>query len=163
MNPTCLTRLDRFRRERRAKVYAEALAAMRRFQEVPYKVWRRPASDAKTRAEIGQEHSDATAGVAYHQVLLRMDSEVVGAAYWDLWSQVRVTRKANRVLAWKSPVITSDEAMAENPPFERDDADVELELCLLAMRREMSLLGPLLRRDTRRRLQYQRAVRGRAT
>jgi hypothetical protein len=65
---------------------------------------------------------------------------------------------ARRMLA-RSPLITTDEQMADDPPFETVDADPEFELCTLAVRRELSLWGPLLRWDTRRRLRSQDAAR----
>ena len=104
----------------------------------------------------------ATVGeVAYHVALLRLESPVVGAAFSDLWDQVGVTRWANSELAWKSPIVDSDAEMAGAPPFQRDDAAEELGLCLLAMRRELTLIGFLQRRDTRRRIRAQRVARQR--
>jgi hypothetical protein len=145
---------------KRARNYADALAALRRWQETPYMVWRRPASDPTTRARIGQELSDSVREVTYHARLLRLESDVVGEAFKQLWDQIRLTRGANRRLAWRSPLITTDEQMADDPPFEIADADPEFELCTLAMRRELSLWSPLLRWDTRRRLRHQDAARG---
>ena len=146
------------RRQRRATAYAEALAALRRWQEVPYLVLRRPASDAVTRAELGKEMSQAVSGLAYHVNLLRLDSAVVGEAYELLWRQARRTRSPNLKRAWLTPPIEQDVEMAE-APFPLPDIDAELDLCLLAMRRELSLMSRFLSRDTRRRLEMQRAWR----
>jgi hypothetical protein len=153
---------SRARRERKAAMYAQALAAMQRFQELPYGIWRRPASTPEIRAALGTEISEAISQVAFHQALLRMDSEVVGTAYTDLWSQARRACRANRALAWRSPLIESDEAMADSPPFVgHDESDPERALCILAMRRELSVAGLLARRRTRRRLDRQRQLRER--
>ena len=147
------------RRERKARMYADAIAAMRRFQELPYKILRRAASDSATRATIGQEHSDSISGVAYHQALLRIDSAVVGEADLELFDQVRRAQKINRVIAWRTTVLCSDPEMADNPPFVRSGSDIELSNCILAMRRELRVTGPLHRASTRRRITRQRQVR----
>lgn len=152
---------SRARQDRKAKMYAEAFAAMRRFQELPYGVWRRPASTPDVRASLGQEHSDAVSGVAFHETLLRMDSDVVGAAYWDLWQQIRRTAKRNRALAWQSPVLATDDEMAIDPPFASAGSRPEVEICIAAMRKELSPFGPLTRGRTRRALDEQRRRRQR--
>lgn len=148
------------RRERRAKTYADALAALRRWQEVPYAIARRPASDSLTRSALGKEISDAVSGVAYHASLLRLESEPLGESYVLLWRQLRRSRAQNRETAWKLPIIASDAEMAPDLPFVPEDADPEYDLCLLAMRRELTLWGWILRRDTSRQIKVQRISRG---
>ena len=46
------------RRERTSKVYAEALEAIREYQELPYKIRRRPDSNGTTRAALGDKTGD---------------------------------------------------------------------------------------------------------
>jgi hypothetical protein len=148
------------RRERRAKIYADALAALRRWSEVPYAILRRPASDAETRAALGKEISDSVSAVAYHVSLLRLESKPLGEAYSLLWRQLRTNRSPDCALAWALPVIASDADMAASPPFQRDDADPEWELCLLAMRRELALWSRMTHRDTMRRVEERIGARG---
>lgn len=147
------------RRERQAKIYADALAALTRWGEVPFAILRRPRSDEEVRAAIGKEISDAMGGVSYHVTLLRLESPPLGEAYRLLWHRLRVTWNQNRDLAWATPVMTTDEEMRKVPSFVREDADEEYALCLLAMRRELKLWGWLLRRDTQRRVDAQRRRR----
>jgi hypothetical protein len=49
------------RNERRAKAFAEALAAIENYLEMPYRVRRRPASDSQTRATLTNQMSDIKA------------------------------------------------------------------------------------------------------
>jgi len=82
--------------------------------------------------------------------------DAVCEAFIQLWNQIWLTRGANRRRAWGISFDHQDEKMADNPSFEIADDDPEFDLCTLAMRRELSILGPLLRWDTRRRLRSQR-------
>ena len=137
------------RRERKAKAFAEALAAMRQYQNFPFAVWRRSACDAATRDRFSEEQSRIGTQVRFHLVWLQIDSPVVGEAYEALWNAVRPRRYENRIAAWRAPPHTRDERMGEDPPFHRNLGGPETVLCIRAMRNELSILAPLHRRARR--------------
>ena len=72
------------RNERRAKAFAEALAAVENYLEMPYRVRRRPASDPETRATLTNQMSDIKAQIAFHQAWLQVEAPQVAEAYDDL-------------------------------------------------------------------------------
>src|SRR5512133_3585112 len=71
------------RNERRAKAFAEALATVENYLEMPYRV-RRPASDPGTRATLTNQMSDIKAQIAFHQAWLQVEAPHVAEAYDDL-------------------------------------------------------------------------------
>jgi hypothetical protein len=145
------------RRERKSKLYAEALSVVREYQELPYRVRRRPASDSSTRAVLGEQISSVMTKLGFYLRWLQIDSRVVGIAYVDLVEQVRRFGGPYRNKAWQEPLVSDDKDMPDvKYPYDTDD---EMRLCLLAMRRELSLFGVLFRRSTRRLLAEQRQVR----
>jgi len=146
---------SRSRRERKATVFAEALTALRRYQDFPYKIWRRPAEDAQTRMLMADEQSEASRQVRFHLVWLQIDSPIVGEAFSALWRISQPARLANLDLAWQSGPITQDAQMAGPLPFQPEAAEPEMDLCITAMRSELSLLAPLHRRRIRRLLSEQ--------
>jgi hypothetical protein len=95
----------------------------------------------------------------FHAAWLQVDAPLVGEAFQTLAAVVKQERRVNNDLAWQSPPITDDAGMVTRPAFERRSADVELELCIKAMRNELSLLAPLRRRRIRRTIQAQVARR----
>ena len=70
--------------ERKRKVYAEALSAVREYEELPYRIRRRPSSDDETRARLGDQISEAYIKLRFYLAWLEIDSVVVGTAYADL-------------------------------------------------------------------------------
>lgn len=61
------------RRERRSKIYAEALQAVQEYSELPYKIRRRASSDGATRAALGHAISDSQAQLRFYRSLLQID------------------------------------------------------------------------------------------
>jgi hypothetical protein len=112
---------SRARSERRAKAFADAMAAMRRYQDFPHRVWRRSISDAAARDRFSEEQSLAGRDVRFHLVWLAIDSPVVGEAFEQLWTVVHQARLFNRDLAWSSPPRATDlDLVGEPPGFIRD-------------------------------------------
>jgi hypothetical protein len=109
------------RRERKSKVYAEALLALRQYQELPFKIRRRPSSDSTTRAELGREWSDVVSNVVFYLGWLRIESREVGAAYAALFEQTRKYGRMHRTMAWKAKIFESDEEMVDDLPFGYDN------------------------------------------
>ncbi|WP_026416968.1 hypothetical protein [Actinomadura oligospora] len=140
------------RREARGQMYAEALQVIHRYEELPYMIRYRPASDSQVRADLGERISEVFLSVSYYQTLLTMDSRVVGEAYAELYKQTRRGGGPHRKEAWSQPPMESDTEASGQTFFPYDNAP-ELECCLLAMRRELTPLGRLLRPLTRRSVQ----------
>jgi hypothetical protein len=145
------------RRERKSKVYAEALAVLREYQELPYRIRRRPSSDGATRAALGDEISNVLGRLGFYRSWLEIDSHIVGDAYRDLLDQVRWFGANYRNDAWREPIISNDEEVA-SLEYESPMAQ-EMQLCLEAMRCELSLWDFRRRRSIRASLEEQREMR----
>jgi hypothetical protein len=141
------------RRERRVRTYAEALSAIRDYQELPYRIYRRQASDAQARVSLGDMLSAAAGKVRFYMATLEMESPLVAMAYRDLRNQTRRRGALYRDWAWQQPPIDNDGAMALNPPFHHDN-DEEERLCIACMRHDLRILR--IRRS--RRLMTQMAL-----
>jgi hypothetical protein len=146
------------RRERKSKVYAEALEAIKEYEELPYRIRRRPSSDGATRAALGNMVGEVLSKLWFYQAWIHTDSAEVGAAYSALMAQTQGSGGPFRAAAWSTPVITKDEDAHLRDQFIYDNKP-ELALCLLVMRRELSPWTFLLRRSTRRLLASQRQRR----
>jgi hypothetical protein len=147
------------RRDRKAKSFAEALAAVREYQELPYLVRRRAASDGATRAAHAQRWSEVMAKLGFYVAWLRIDSPTAGLAYADLVTQTRRQCRGHLADAWAGTVIESDADMIGPKALFRWDNGAELDLCVFAMRRELRFLRSLLSRSTQRLLDQQRQIR----
>ena len=145
------------RRERKSKAYAEALALIREYQELPYRVRQRPSSDNATRAALGGQTSDVLTKLGFYLAWLHIESSEVGTAYNDLSAQVRRFGGDHRDAAWMAGPIVSDEEMTTLKYGY--DVDPEMKLCISAMRRELSFWGFLSRRSVQRSLARQRLAR----
>jgi hypothetical protein len=134
------------RRERRARTYAEALSAIRDYQELPYRIYRRQASDAETRDMLGRLHSEAAGKVRFYMATLEMESPLAAQAYRNLRNQTRKRGALYRDWAWQQTPIADDSSMALNPPFHHDN-DEEERLCISCMRHDLRIFN---RRHSRR-------------
>jgi hypothetical protein len=93
------------RNERRSRVYAEALSAVFEFQELPYRIRKRAASEDSS-AMIAQKISDVFVRLDFYRALLLLESSTVGNAYADLVRQTQAQGDSHRADAWKHPVAT---------------------------------------------------------
>ena len=82
--------------EERRKTYAAALAAVCDYQELPYRIRRRPDSSAATRAALGMIISDVQRDLDFHDQLLELDSPKLGLAYRALVEKSRRIGKPHR-------------------------------------------------------------------
>jgi hypothetical protein len=109
------------RRDRKGKVYAEALAAVREYQELPYRVRRRAASDAATRAALAERISDVMAKPGFYKAWLQIDSPLTRSAYGDLVSRTRRQGRQHLSDAWRGNVLEKDaEMIGATAPFAWD-------------------------------------------
>jgi hypothetical protein len=141
------------RRDTKARTYAEAIAAVTEYQELPYLVMRRAASDAPTRAAFAQHQSEVMAKLGFYRAWVRIDSAETGAVYANLVSDTRRQCRRHLATAWAEDLLKSDTQMSSpEAPFPWD-IEAERDLCLKAMRRELRPWGFLQRRSTQRQFQ----------
>src|SRR5438128_11565946 len=137
------------RRDRQSRIYAEALASVRALEELPFRIRRRSSSDPATRAALAAQQSDIFTDLRFHTTYLQVHSKVVGDAFVDLVDRTRRFAAQFREEAWRSPIMLTDEEMTFRFGYTFDNKP-ELDLCVLAMRRELSLWGFALRWKSRR-------------
>jgi hypothetical protein len=129
--------------EDRRNTYAQALAAVHAYQELPYRIRRRPDSSPATRGELGKVISEVQKDLDFYISLLKLDSHQLGDAYEALVQASREKGKEHRDEAWKQPPARRDTAMGFPEIYEYED-EAEAELCIERMRQHLRLL-PLWR------------------
>ena len=144
-----LTNQSLARRERKATSFADALTAMDRYEDLPYKIWRRTSDDVEMMTRLMDEWSAAGMAVKFHLAWLEVDTPVVGAAYRLLYETVRPSRITNRNTAWNSSPRRQGSDLAADPPLVSPDSRVAKELCLSAMRNELRPTALVWRRRLR--------------
>jgi hypothetical protein len=125
--------------EGRRNTYAEALAAVYAYQELPYRIRRRPDSSAATRGELGKAISEVQRDLDFHTSLIRLDSPQLGDAYDALVQASRENGKEYRDNAWEQAPAQGDLAMGFPEIYMYDD-EAEVELCIKRMRQHLRLL-----------------------
>jgi hypothetical protein len=126
------------RNERRAKAFAEALAAVEDYLEMPYRVRRRPASEPETRAMLTNQMSDIKARIAFHQAWLQVEAPQVAAAFDDLVRAAQEEGGAQMQQAWQEPLRDTDAAMNLGVAYNRSKSDSARSKTLERMREEIS-------------------------
>lgn len=101
-----LVRQDRLRKD-----FAEALAAVERYAELPYKVRRRQASDSETRERLSEAIHQVQQDLLFHRSWERVQDARVADAYDALVGAAK--REAGQAMtqAWRTAPIASDESM----------------------------------------------------
>ena len=101
-----LARQDRLRKD-----FAEALAAVERYAELPYRILRRQASDAETRERLSEAIHEIQQNLLFHRSWVRVQDARVADAYDALVGAAR--REAGQAMtqAWRTDPIASDEGM----------------------------------------------------
>jgi hypothetical protein len=126
------------RNERRAKAFADALAAVENYLEMPYRVRRRPASDPQTRATLTNQMSDIKAQIAFHQAWLQVEAPYVAEAYDDLVRAAQEEGGTQMQQAWKEALRYNDAAMNLGEAYDRSKSDTARARTLERMRQEIS-------------------------
>jgi hypothetical protein len=121
------------RRDRRGKAFAEALAAVEDFAEMPYRVRRRRDSP-DTRHDLGDELSRIQSRLAYHQALIQVEAPAVAAVYAALVRAAKVEAGGQIKEAWQQPAPASDAEMNIAVRYSRDEIDTARSTCVHAMR-----------------------------
>ena len=100
------------RRLEKTKVFASAIEAVADYQEMPYRIRRRPISDIETRVRLSERVSDVQKLIDFHRAWLTIESEEVGRAHDELVSAVRKEAGEHMKSAWNEELITSDADMS---------------------------------------------------
>jgi len=127
------------RRERRAKAFADALAAVEDYLEAPYRIRRRQASTPEARATLTSALSDLQARMALHGAWLEVEAAAVAEAYEALVSAARTEAGTQMTDAWNSAPLTSDADMNLNVAYPHPDSDAQRLLVARSMRRDLRL------------------------
>jgi hypothetical protein len=100
------------RQARRRDVFAKALAACTRYQEMPYVVRRRRTSDPEgERIRISEELRGIQEDLTFYSAWTLTESGHVGRAYGDLVRQTREIAGGAIRDAWNEPPVQRDEDM----------------------------------------------------
>jgi hypothetical protein len=137
------------RRDRKAEVYAQALKAVRTYEELPFRIVRRKDADAETRERYGGLVSDSFIELGFYRAWLLIDSREVGDAYSILLNRTHSECRPNRQAAWATPVVKEDAEAHLGGKFVFNNKP-EWSLCVGAMRRELSFWAPFKKLKTRR-------------
>jgi hypothetical protein len=101
-----LARQDRLRKD-----FAEALAAVERYGEMPYRVHRRQGSTPETRERLSETIHEIQQDLLFHQSWVRIQSPQVAKVYDSLLQAMREEAGAAMTRAWNTAPITRDEDM----------------------------------------------------
>jgi hypothetical protein len=99
------------RRERIAHEFAEALRTVGDYQDLPFRIRRRRASDAETRAAIAERISEIHSRLDFHVAWLRVAAPDVAKTFDELVEVVRQEVGPHAKRAWLEPVISADSGM----------------------------------------------------
>lgn len=130
------------RRERRSAAFGEALAAVERYMELPFRIRRRRDGHA-ARHELASLACDIQVDLAHHQGWLDLVAPEAAAAYRELVSAARRDAGTAMSTAWLEKPITTDAEMNLGARFTRERTDAARARCVDAMDRASS---PRLRR-----------------
>lgn len=135
----------------KARYYADALAAVERYKQLPYIIYRRHDSTVQTRAELATMIGETQAALAFHRGWLELDSPVVGAAYSNLVEKIRERNSRYGRQAFEStPCTDADiESVRTAVDFVYNSYPEKVK-CIIAMRRELRFVSaPWLKRNIR--------------
>jgi hypothetical protein len=121
------------RRERQAKAFAEALAAIEDYAQMPYRIRRRPDT-VEARHEISMELNQIQSRIAFQHAWIQIEAAEVGPAYDLLIHAVRDEAGLQMKAAWNRRASTSDKEMTLEGAYPRDQIDAARSQCIIAMR-----------------------------
>jgi hypothetical protein len=127
------------RRDRRAREFADALAAVEEYLEALYRVRRRQAPTAEVRAELAAALSDLQGRIAFHRAWLQVEAPAVSRAYDALVLAARSEAGTQMTEAWNTEPISSDPDMNLIIGYSHPKADAERARVIAAMRRHLRL------------------------
>lgn len=101
----------RARQDVRRKDFAEALAAVERYAELPYRVLRRQGSTPEVRGRIAEFIHEVQQDLLFHRSWIRIQAPRVADAYDSLVQTTRDEAGSAITDAWKAMPISKDEDM----------------------------------------------------
>ena len=125
------------RRAEKTKVFAEAIEAVADYQEMPYRIRRRPAPDAASRLALSERVSDIQKRIDFHRAWLSIESTKVGDAYEALVSAVRKEAGEHMKSAWEEPLITADDQMSLGVAYSCPGTQAARITCMQAMQQHL--------------------------
>jgi hypothetical protein len=129
------------RRERQTKLFAEALAAIEDYAELPYRIRRRPRS-SEVRHELTEQVSQIQSQIAFHQAWLSLEVPGVARSYNNLVRAVKAQAGSQMAQAWLKPAITKDAHVNLGVAYPRDQIDAARGQCVEAMREALGRAWP---------------------
>ena len=120
------------RRERRSAAFGDALAAVERYMELPFRIRRRRDGPA-ARHDLASLISDIQVDLAHHQGWLDLVAPTVASAYRDLVTAARRDAGTAMSTSWLESPITTDRDMNLGARFSRERTDAARARCVDAM------------------------------
>jgi phage-related minor tail protein len=99
------------RKDRLRKDFAEALAAVERYAELPYRILRRQDSTPEVRGHIAEQVHEVQQDILFHKSWVRIQSSEVAEVYDALLGAMREEAGVAMTHAWNTSPITRDEDM----------------------------------------------------
>jgi hypothetical protein len=124
------------RRERHATLFAEALAAIEDYAELPYRVRRRPRTP-EGRHELTEQVSQIQSRIAFHQAWIALEAPDVSRCYNDLVRAAKTQAGKQMAQAWLTPAITKDAQVNLGVAYPRDEINAARGRCVAAMRQAL--------------------------
>lgn len=125
------------RRERRAKEFAQALAAVEEYLEAPYRIRRRSAATPEARGDLTSSLSDLQARIAHHRAWLHVEAPAVATAYDALVAAARSEAGMQMKEAWNSAPLAKDADMNLMIAYRHPDSDAERAQVIAVMRQNL--------------------------
>jgi sugar-specific transcriptional regulator TrmB len=131
------------RRERRAREFAEALAAVEEYLEAPYRIRRRQSATPEARDALTNALSDLQARIARHRAWLYVEAPAVARAYDALVAAARSEAGVQMTVAWNTAPPSSDSEMNLNVAYLHPKSDAERDRIIAIMRHDLRFWSPL--------------------
>jgi hypothetical protein len=124
------------RRERMAQSLAEAINAVGDYEDLPYRVRRRPSSEPTVRSVLAERISDIHSRLDFHSAWLKISAPDVAVAYDLLVANVRQEAGVHIKAAWLEPIVEQDEEMnlGLGEKYQCPGTDLARKACIAAMR-----------------------------
>jgi hypothetical protein len=129
------------RRERETKLFAEALATIEDYAELPYRIRRRHRTP-DARHELTEQISQIQSQIAFHQAWLSLEAPGVARFYSDLVRAAKTQAGSQMAQAWLKPAITKDAQVNLGVAYPRDEINAARDQCVEAMRQALSRTRP---------------------
>lgn len=105
------------RQDARRKDFAEALAAVERYAELPYRVRRRQASTPAVRGQIAEHIHEVQQDLLFHKNWMRIQAPRVADIYDSLLRTTKEEAGSAITEAWSTTPISKDEDMPLGTPL----------------------------------------------